>query len=373
VSDLNKYIKKTMLARTFGFVVFAVLAVDANALIILQSASASNSIDYDNNVTMSENAQSIWRYSLVPRYTISAANELNRWYSNVSVNIQRSSDKNLSIDRQDPTASLGWERELEKGRFNLSSSYSRTSTRVTQLQESGLVFNDGSSTTKSINAGWNRSLTERINWSLSGALSKTSFTGGGGFSQFNSKSLNSLLSYEVSDRLKPFINLGYTTYNSDESAQGFQKSQTYTGGASYQFNPKLSSSFSAGITRLSTGVAKVGEISVSYTGEQYQLIGTYSRNVTPSGVGGFQNADNISLNYGYTLSEKSNIGTSFNWRKNNSLNDVESKQISAFYSLSLTDYWLMRLSLQMREIKSINQSANGEVFGISFVYNTPEF
>jgi len=373
VLNLNKNIKKTVFAQICGFVGFAVFTMNANAIIILQNASATNSVDYDNNVSMSDNAQSVWRYALVPRYSINAQNELNRWYSNASVNIQRSSDKNLSIDRQDPSVSLGWERELEKGRFNLGTSYTRASTRVTQLQESGLVSNDGSSITKSINAGWTRSLTERVNWSLSGALSKTSFTGGGGFSQYNSKSLNSLLSYEMSDRLKPFINLGYSTYNSGDSIQGSQNSETYTGGASYQINPRFSSSFSAGITRLSTGVAKVGDVSFSYTGEQYQLSGTYSRNVTPSSIGGFQNADNILLNYGYTLSEKSNIGTSFSWRKNNSLNDIESKQISAFYSLSLTEYWLMRLSLQMREIKSTNQSANGEILGISLVYNTPEF
>ena len=375
--NLNKNTKKTVIRQVCTLFGFAILAVDANALVILQNASVSNSIDYDNNVSMSKNAQSVWRYNLVPNYSISAVSDLNRWYSNASVNVQRSTDKNLSIDRQDPTVTIGWDRELVRGKFSLSADYSRASTRITEFQNSGLVSNDGSSINKAININWSRALSERLVWSLGGSAVQSTFSGGGSLSSYKSKSLTSNLSYELNDRLKPFINLAYTTYDSQDSQQGLeqgtQNSRAYTGGFSYQINPILSTSFSAGITRLSSGVGKVGEMSFSYVGEQTRLSGAYSRNVTPSGIGGFQNADNISLDYAYSMSEKSDVGTSFNWRKNNSLNDVESKQLSVFYSLSLTEYWLMRFSIQTREIKSTNQSVNGEILGISLIYNTPEF
>ena len=354
-------------------------SVNANAIIILQNASVSSGIDFDNNVNMSNNPQSVWRYSLVPSYSISGINELNRWFSSLSLNIQRSSDKNLSIDREDPSLALGWSKEFERGNLTLNGSYVRASTRVTQLQESGLVANDASSISKSISINFTRILTERLNWSLGGALTKSTFTGGSGFTGFNSKSLTSTLNYDYSEKLRPFVNLGYSTYDSAESPQNIQNtqnsqnSQTFTIGTIYNINPRLVSNFSAGYTKLSTGVGKVGNINLSYSGDNYQFTSAYSRSVTPSSIGGFQNADSISLSYSYSLSERDSLGAGFNWRKNNSLNDIESKQITAFYSRILTEFWQMRLSLQARDIKSIEQSANGEMLGISLIYNTPNF
>lgn len=364
---------KRFLIKVFGLVGSLLLSNHASALVILQNASTSVGADYDNNISMTKNAQSIWRYTVVPSYTLNSVNELNRWYTKASLNIQRSSDKNLSVDREDPTVGIGWERELARGRFSLTGNYRRASTRVTELEDSGLVSRDATSVSRSVSANWSRYLTERLSWSLGGGYSKSTFSGGGGFSGFSSNSLNTSISYEWSERLRPFINLGYSTYSPEVSNQDTTKSQTFTVGTNYILTPRLNLSASGGLTRIETGVGKVGNLTLSYIGEQYQLSGTYSRAVTPSSIGGFQNADSISLNYGYSLSEKSNLGTSFSYRKNNSLNDIESKQLSAFYSRNLTEYWQMRLSLQMREIKSTSQSANGEAIGVSLIYNTPEF
>ena len=378
---LYKYISlKKINKQIFYFISLISLAFNANALVILQTASASSSVDYDNNVTMSENPQSVWRYSIVPNYRAELNDDLNRWFANGSINIQRSSDRILSIDREDPTVGVGWSRELYRGNFTLTGNYSRSSTRVTELQSIGLLSTDASSVVKNISADWSQSLTDRIILSLEGGYSKSSFTGGG-LTDFSSKSLNSSMSYEWSERFRPFINLGYTTYSQDGQNQTLNNIQnqddsnalTYTAGASYNINERLTSTFSAGVTRLSKDYGEVGSFSFDYLGDKYLIKGTLARSVTPSGVGGFQNADTASLNYDYTLSDKSSIAASFSWQKNNSLNDVESKQISAFYSRSLSEYWQMRLSLQMRDIKSNNQSSNGEIFGISLIYNTLEF
>jgi hypothetical protein len=368
-----KSIKKSALIRIHCLTACLCFSLNAHALVILQNASVSTNVDYDTNVNMSKEETSIWRYRLLPTYTISAVDDLNRWYSRANLNIQRSSDRRLSLDREDPSIGVGWERELARGRFSLTGNYDKASTRVTEFLESGLVTSDASSIRKSIAANWSRLLTERLNWTLGGGYTKVTFTGGGGFSGYNSKSLNTSLSYEWSDKLRPFINFGYSTFNPESTDQESSNSKTYSVGASYELNPRLTTTGSVGITRLSSGVGKVGSVALTYSGDLYQISGNYSRNVTPSSIGGFQNADALSLNYGYTLSEKSSIGTSFSWRRNNSLNDVESRQISAFYSRNLAEYWQMRLSLQMREIKSTNQNVNGDIIGISLIYNTPEF
>lgn len=349
------------------------LAFDANAIIILQNMSATNRVDYDNNVGMSNDPQSVWRYSFVPTYSISGVDQLNRWFARAGFNIQRSSDKNLSIDREDPNLGFGWDREFELGSLSITGNYIKTSTRISELQDSGLVANDASSISKSLSANLTRFFSEKISGSLRAGIVRSTFTGGSGLTSFNSKSLNSSISYEYSEKLRPFVSLGYSTFMSTNSNQGSQNSQTFSGGATYTINPRLSTNFSAGLTRLSTGVGKVGDFSLSYTGERYRLNGLYSRSVSPSSIGGFQNADSISFGYSYSLSETSNIGTDFSWRRNNSLNDIETKQFSAFYNNNLSEYWQMRLSMQARDIKSSNQSTNGEIIGISLIYNSTDF
>jgi hypothetical protein len=351
-----------------------VISMPAEALVVLQQASASLGAEHDTNPRMSStDKQSIWRYTATPRYGIAAVDEKNRWYSDVSLRLERSSDKRLSTDREDPTVVVGWEKDAERDRFSLIGRYIKTSTRFTEFDETGLIVNTGSSITRSIAANWSRLLTERLNLSLGGQYLKTAYSGGN-FTNFSTKSLNSTLTYELNERVSPFIQVDLTEFNPEGQLRRDVKSQSYSVGANVNLNPQLNFNASAGINHQSSaGNGRIANAGFNYLGEKYSVRGALSRSVSATSIGNFQESDRLSLGYNYDLSDRSRLGADFSWRKNNSLNDSETKQLSGFYSEDLTDSWQMRLSLQHRTLKSVNRSANGNIAGITFTYNIPEF
>ena len=351
-----------------------VISTHAEALVVLQQASIPMGVEFDTNPRMSStNKQSIWRYIATPRYSVAAVSDQNRWYSDVSLRLERSSNKNLSVDREDPSVVVGWQRDSERDRFSLIGRYNKASTRFTEFDETGLVNNNASSTTRSVGANWSRSLTERLNFSLGGQYLKTSYSGGS-FTGYSTKSLNSTLTYDFNERVRPFIQLGLTDFNPDGQGRSNTKSQNYLVGAHVDISPRLNVSAAAGLNHLSTaGTGRVANANFNYLGERYSFRGAIERSVSASSIGNFQEADKLSLGYNYDLSDKSRLGSDFSWRRNKSLNDSETKQLSAFYSRDLTESWQMKLLLQTRKIKNTNRTASGNVAGITLTYNIPEF
>ena len=354
------------------------VAAQAEAQVVLQRVSVPLSIEFDSNPTFSKNdKQSIWRYTAAPTYSISAVDDLNRWYTNIGFSIQRSSNKSISVDREDPNLVLGWNRTLEKGNFSLVANYNENSTRTTELRTTGLINQDITATTKSIEAVWLRELTDRLNFSLNAGLVKNSYDSPS-FTGYNTKSIGSSLSYQVSEKLVTFVNLGYEKYKTDststQNSQSSRNSQNYNAGFNYIVSPQLDFSLLAGFNRTSSaGSAKIGRASFNYQAERHLLRGALARDVSPTGLGDFQETDRLSLGYSYNLSEKSNIGTEYTLQKNNSLNSNETTYLSNFYSRNFSDRWAMRVSLDLRRIKDTVQTVNGEIAGLTFIYNTPEF
>jgi hypothetical protein len=365
-------------------IAFMAFTLNAEALVVLQQFSLPLGIDHDSNLTLSENdKQSIWLYTAIPTYTISAVKNQNRWYGIAGLRLQRSSNKNISIDREDPNLVVGWDRELERGNFKLVGNYSESSTRITELRTTGLVNSDVTATTKSIAADWSRLLTEKLNFTLGADLQKNSFDAPD-FVGFTTKAIDSSLSYQMNEKLNTFINVAYIKFKSDsqsaintqnvQNAQNAQNSQNYLAGITYSLNPQLNFSVAAGVNHTSSaGSARIGRASFNFSTEKYQLRGDVERSVAATGIGDFQESDRLSLGYNYTLSEISELGAGFSFQKNNSLNTNETKFLTGFYSRELSERWRMRLSVDLRQQKTDTQEANGEVAGLTFIYNTPEF
>ncbi len=181
------------------------------ALIVLQQASIPFSVDYDSNLNLTQQKEGVWRYTSVPRYTVVAEDEKNTWTSDLSLSLQRSSDKNLSADREDPNAALGWTRTFEKGKFSLNANYDRRSSRFAQFNNNALVDVDGTSVSRSLSANYSHTLTGRLNFSLSANYSTTSFTDSS-FVDSTSKSVNGSINYEWNEKFSPFIQLSFTDF-----------------------------------------------------------------------------------------------------------------------------------------------------------------
>ena len=346
----------------------------AHALVLLQQATVSVGVEYDSNPQLaSNNEQSVWRYTTFPKYTVSAVDDRARWFATGGVNLQRSSNNAVSGSRQDPAVTAGWEYQFEKSVFNITADYNKASSRLNEFTTSGVVDKDGSVSSKSISAGWSTQLSERLGLSANGQYLKTDYTGSS-FTNSTTKSISSSLTYELNERVKPFIQLSISQLNSEGNNAKSSVSKTYLLGTTVEINPQLAMSASGGVNQQQlSGNGWVANTTLNYTGERDSFRAGLSRNVAPSGLGDFQKTDNLSLGYSYELSDKARAGTDFIWNSNSATNGNETRQLTGWYSKELSDYWQFKLSLNLKELKNNTQSANASIFGVSFIYNTPEF
>ena len=363
---------------TLSIILFA---THTEARVVLQQFSVPLSVEYDTNPTFSNtNKQSIWRYTAVPSYTISAVEDANRLYSNIGFRIQRSSNKNVNIDREDPNLTVGWVRQDERDEFKLTANYSENSTRNTELRTTGLINSDVTATSKSIAADWSRLLTERLNFTLGGELLKSSYNSPS-FTGYITKSIDSALSYQATEKLITFVNIGYVHYSNGsqnnlglQASQNSQNSQNYVGGITYVVNPQLDFTVAAGRNYItSSGFANIAKASLNYQAERHLMRGELERSVAATGIGNFQESDRLNLTYSYDLNDKSAVGAGFSLQRNNSLNSNETTYLNGFYTRDLSDRWVMRASIDVRKIKDTSRSVSGEIAGLTFIYTTPEF
>lgn len=360
--------------KIFSVLSLTFFSMHATALVLLQQAYVSAGSEYDSNARLSDkDKQSVWRYTAAPRYTVSVVDDNNRWYTDAGLRVQRSSNKTISQDRNDPNVTAGWEREFERGNFSLVGHYAKDTTRFTEFDGTGILDKDGTSTTKSIGANWSYLLTERLNFSVGGQYLNTVYSGGN-FTNYVTKSANSTLSYDWNELISPFVQVSFTDFKPDGFGRVATQSQSYSGGANVVLSPRFNFNASVGVNHTTpAGNGWIANSSANYIGERYTVHGTLGRNVSASSIGSFQESDRLLVGYNYDLSEISRLGADFSWRKNKSLNDSETKQISGSYSRDLSDNWKMKLSLQIKNLKNTNQSASANVLGITFTYNTPEF
>lgn len=381
-------------------------SMPAQALIVLQQASAPLNIDYDSNLNLSQQKMGVWRYSTIPKYSLAVLNEKNRWFTDLALTLQRSSNKNISADREDPAVGIGWQRELEKGSFSLNARYDKRSSRFTQFNTNAITDVDGTSVNRSLAASYSHAISERLNFTLGADYSKIAYTDSS-FVDSTSKSINGSISYELNEKFTPFIRLSYTDFQPDSSpsqsntnnqlnpfnnqfnvSNQASKSKNFSVGSTILIAPNWTFVPSVGVNSISSsgggastsgnnasasGSGWIADTSLSYIGEKNTFQATLARSVAPGGLGNFQKTDTFALAYTYDLSEKSQLGTDFNVSKSQSQFDSETMQINGFYSRELSYNWQMRLIAGHRSTKQSSFSASNNNLGVSLIYNIPQF
>lgn len=368
-------------------------SIPAQALVILQQASLPMNIDYDTNLNLSQQKQGVWRYTTIPKYSVAAVDERNRFFSELALTLQRSSNKNLSADREDPNLSIGWERELVRGTFSLTAGYDKRSSRFAQFNTNALLDVDGTSVNKSLAANFSHSLTERLRFTVGANYSKTLYTDSS-FISSTSKTLSSSVSYDLNEIMSPFIRLSFVDFKPDGNLSQPSTSKNFSVGSTILVTPRWTFSPSVGVNSTSTsgtnggvglnggglggigsneGSGWIANTSLSYLSEKSTFLATLSRAVAPGGLGSLQKTDSFGLGYSRELSNVSRVGIDFNISKSQSDFDSETTQVSGFYSRDLSQDWQMRLNAGHRSQKQSTISANNNNVGVSIIYNIPQF
>ena len=363
----------------------SVLPVSLSAMEYTAGFFIPVSVNYDSNIQMADsNEEPVVFYNVIPRATFVGSDGVNTINFNGSVLLQRSSDEDISEDRKDPNLGLSWVRGFERGEFSLSTNYSKTSTRVSEQRVTGLVFSDGSAISRSYNANLSYLISEKLSMSTGLGYQETVFSGAG-LDDFNSKNFNARLNYLYSEKLTPFVQFTLSRFENETNTlsneivsrlnnNGTSVSRNLLVGFDYKASPQFDYSVAVGMNRVSSaGNGWVGNANLNYViDERSTVAGSISRNVTPSGLGGFLEVDNLSVNYQYDINQKNHLGADANWTITRDVNDSSFKRLNGFYGYDLAEDWGVRTYIQYRTLQAVGVDANAYLIGVSLSYNHPQ-
>jgi hypothetical protein len=339
--------------------------------------SVPSLLEYDTNPALTTvNPTAIWRLSVIPRYTLNAYSGPNIWTVGAALNLQRSSDQIVSKDREDPTFNAAWKHDYALGTYGINASYAQASSRVSELKSTGLVFNDGTSLNQNIGANYSRSFSDRITFSIIGAYIEQTFSGqSAGLSNYTNQTITPNISYTWNEKLSTYLQGSYTQYRPSTGVSSDLVSAVI--GAVYKPSEKLDLSMNGGLNQTSGLISATnfqGGMTATYVAtERRTYTATYSRSASASGVGRIIQSDVLSAGVLYSLNDIDSLGASYSYYKSSDINQFEFQQLSMFGSRDLSADWQARLTYSHKMSTSNISNADGDVLGLSLVYNIANF
>jgi len=356
-----------------------------------QSLKVTAAADVDSNPEMLEtDEKTVWRAIFTPEYQFRWVQAENELLAQARLNIERSSDTQLSGDREDPLLSLQWTAADPKGELRLKGSFEERSTRVSEFEDTGQVFTDNTKTEWALDAGWDRSLTARTQLGFSAGYSDVSYDGDS-FTDFVLANTALQVTYLASETSTPYIQLTASRYEPDDPKkperpkEDVSKNYGLTAGVSWRLNSIVETEIHVGASlidrdNISTS-DPVGGASLKFTGERLSASLGYERVVTASGSGGFIKADTAQGSVSYAYSLVTNFGGSVSWRKNLDTDQLsgndngkknENTTVDLWADRKLAELWYVRASWQFRQQKSAFDS-EAHIVKVSLRYDLPEF
>ena len=252
-----------------------------------QAVSARASTEYETNPAMSAVKQeSLWREMVDPGYTLVGALGAHELSAGASVHIERSSNKTLRQDREDPTVFFNWKRTGETGEFGIATRYNEVATRSAEYDGLGLVLTDGTRATRNVSASWKKALSELSTLDVNEAYTKTTFQGST-FTDYATQAGGVMYSYTWNESISPFFRVSYDDYFTTGSNHRRRYSAML--GLNWKSSEQMGGSVQAGQSRGDgTGSSKSsqGAMTMQYTGQRTAASLSASRLVVASGLVG---------------------------------------------------------------------------------------
>lgn len=346
---------------------------------VVQSLTLPLSFAHETNPRYSTtNKQSVNSRTLTPSYSIASNSEANQWLSTASLSLVRTSDQNVSQNRDDPSVTLGWTHNYETGQFSVKGLINEQSTQVSELTDSGLITGDNTKKTRKISMNWRNNLSERTSITLGGSATESSFQGIAttGLVDAQSETSNVKFNYSLSEQTDIFTRFSYSR-NKPENSNSISDSKSVDFGTTWSTSGKTKTTLSVGgnETKNNGSVSQNWQASIntSYVTLLTNTQLSISRSQSPSSLGGFIESQQLSLVWSYSLSERDNLGLNINWHKNLNINTTRTKQFSVNFSRVLNLSWDFRLSAarNTREDKLTNASSHSIMATI--VYKLSDF
>lgn len=349
----------------------ALLPLDVSAAVVTDhSFLVEAGTRYHTNLNfVDSNRESIFLYTVIPQYGISAEDGINKWTGLIGFTLQRSSNTDVFDHRRDPNASIGWSRQLENGLFEIDAEYSQFSSRITQFNDTGIAVNDSTNIDKNLGAVWEHNFTNRLLFRLNGEYAKTKFEDETSLTDFSNRMAGVGLEYKVNERLTPFVLFRDNKFST--TAQPTIDYREYQAGAIYTINPRFIITAGAGVTKLESGQKEsTGAFGVTYQRPRSETEVSFSREFLPTGVGGLQLSNILEASHMYALSEKSRLNLLLtNNDTNDEINQFSSQSITGGYAYDINAAWVLGMDLIYQNIKQdASPSVANTSVGLTFIY-----
>lgn len=376
----QKYHKSAL--QLLAAVTFALLLPHVNAAEVTKKIMLKTGVDYDSNPSMADGKKDpVYIFSLVPQFQLDVNDEVNRWFLDTSLFVQRFSNEKILVNRTDPLIIVGWDRTYESGLFGIKAEYQESSARVTELKETGIFTNiDNTQKTKILAAKWQHAINPRWAVLTEGNYNDITYSVPGILNAYTLGEIRSQLSYANSEKLETFAQISFSQLRPDSIIENTNLTRLLMG-ANYQVSQSLSLSPRAGIYSLNgrqSDTDWLAGIKAESTIERAIYSAELGRDLFASGVGGFRKADSLKVAWQFNASERDQIGVEYQlnkYKKDASIfvDRLKSQQIIAFYDRILTDHWKARLSAARKELDSPTTNSQGNVIGVSLVFDTLSF
>jgi hypothetical protein len=341
-----------------------------------QALALSSSIEHDSNLRMSAAKQSVTRTILKPAYTLTNMLGADQFDARLGLGIERSSDRRVSNNREDPNLMLGWQRPLATGELGLTARYEEASAQQTQLQETGLVTTDDTRTSWSLGGRWQTALTERATLATNLDYQNVSYDGGT-LTNYENHSASLNLGYAWSETVEPFLLAAASHYKPSRATVATSDSYSLQGGAKVKLADNWEWQFQAGRNRVDARTSDnswLGNTNLGYTGRRHDLALSAGRSVNSSGEGGFVQSDQLRGTWGYAYDELTRLRLEATWQKSRGLQPNTMRQLGASANRDLSPFWRANLYYSHKQRDESGQpTITGNVVGVTLVYSHPDF
>ncbi len=365
---------------------------------INQTLGINTGFRYDSNPLYSvTNSQSAWTATFAPTYTVDTDIGQNELSLTAGLNVQRSSNVYVLVNRNDPTATLNWTRILQNGTLTVTAHYEQDSTLFGVSQAgNNLIAEDGTRSLQTLSADWLDNLSDT--WQIDNNINTSDVTynfnnlGNNNLaalmSNYQTTVYSSKISKTMSDTLSAFGQIAYTQFSLDSQPVSENQVSAVLGLQS-QLSQSLNLLVDAGAVNSSgssytpiggipsssaSSIGAIGTATLTYQGLRSSGTLLASRTNLPSGFGGFLVTDRISGQYSYDLSDKNSIGAGYSYFKNTTLFIESGNQANIWFNRQITTALGLKLMLLQNSFSAPGFPATADnAVSLFLTYNNPDF
>ncbi|WP_147305084.1 hypothetical protein [Alkalilimnicola ehrlichii] len=211
-----------------------------------QALTLPMTVEYDSNPTFApRNPEGVARLRVSPVYGLSWRDGRHDVLATFGMSLERSTDSDTSVPRDDPRLGLNWVRSTPTGEYGVAARYEERSTRAAEIDDAAFVVADATQETRALSGHWDEALSPLLRVRLTGDYRRSRYdnTQLQDYDEFGAAAHFTRL---FSERTQFFAQMGAVHY---EPLAGWQSTSQYysaTLGAGWQASPQLTLQLNSG-------------------------------------------------------------------------------------------------------------------------------